>query len=73
MLNAGLHQFTAVIEETCVSAQKEAALVKVMDKMEADWASMVFGTKQWRTGRILAVNPPIFLSLKSLLIWKARY
>jgi len=54
MLECGLHNYTAQIEDTCVSAQKEAALVKVLDKMESDWDGMVFGTKDWRSGQILA-------------------
>ena len=46
MVEAGLVKFTVQIEDICVSAQKEAALVKVLDKMEEDWAPMIFETKE---------------------------
>ena len=40
--------------DTCVAASKEAALEKALTKMEGNWADAEFGTKEWRTGRILA-------------------
>ena len=43
-----------LIEDTCVAASKEAALEKALSKMEGNWADAEFGTKEWRTGRILA-------------------
>ena len=43
-----------LIEDTCVAASKEAALEKALSKMEGNWSDAEFGTKEWRTGRILA-------------------
>ena len=44
------------IEDICVSASKEYGLQIAMDKMEAEWKSMIFDTKEYRTSgtRMLA-------------------
>ena len=54
MLALNLQHHVAAIEDTCVAASKENALEKNMDKMEAAWANMEFGTKEWRGSRILS-------------------
>ena len=54
LMDIGLNHYVHLIEDTCVAASKEAALEKALSKMELNWADAEFGTKEWRTGRILA-------------------
>ena len=56
MLELGLQHHVKAIEDICVSASKEYGLQLAMDKMEKEWATMVFDTKEYRqTGtRILS-------------------
>ncbi|CAM9242983.1 unnamed protein product [Ectocarpus fasciculatus] len=56
LLDAGLQNFCAEIEETCVAASKEYSLENNMNIMEEEWSGLVFETKEYRTSgtRILA-------------------
>ena len=54
LMDIGLNHYVHLIEDTCVAASKEAALEKALTKMEGNWSDAEFGTKEWRTGRILA-------------------
>ncbi|KAF0700736.1 Aste57867_8791 [Aphanomyces stellatus] len=49
MLDAGLHKFTAQIEDICVGAAKEYSLEQALDKMEREWEGVEFHTKPYRT------------------------
>ncbi|KDO23984.1 hypothetical protein SPRG_10681 [Saprolegnia parasitica CBS 223.65] len=49
MLDAGLHKFTAQIEDICVGAAKEYSLEQALDKMEHEWEGVEFHTKPYRT------------------------
>ncbi|OQR93149.1 dynein heavy chain [Achlya hypogyna] len=49
MLDAGLHKFTAQIEDICVGAAKEYSLEQALDKMEREWQGIEFHTKPYRT------------------------
>eukprot|EP00903_Cladosiphon_okamuranus_P016611 g15323.t1 len=56
LLDAGLQNVCADIEETCVAASKEYSLENNMNTMEKEWSGLVFETKEYRTSgtRILA-------------------
>ena len=56
MTEIGLQNYVKEIEDICVSASKEYGLQIAMDKMEAEWKSMIFDTKEYRTSgtRMLA-------------------
>ncbi|CAK4166458.1 unnamed protein product [Aphanomyces euteiches] len=49
MLEAGLQNFTAQIEDVCVGAAKEYSLEQALDKMEREWEGVEFHTKPYRT------------------------
>eukprot|EP00941_MAST-03F_sp_MAST-3F-sp1_P004511 g4511.t1 len=48
MTEVGLQNYTAAIEETCITAVKEYSLEKAMDKMEEEWQGMVFELTAYR-------------------------
>lgn len=49
LISLGLQNFTKEIEETCISASKEYSLGVSLTKMEDEWKSMVFDTKEYRS------------------------
>ena len=57
MINYGLHNHVEAITDTCINASKEFSLEQAMDKMEEEWAPMVFGSKAWKdTGTFILTS-----------------
>lgn len=48
VVELGLHDHVASIEEVCVAANKEYSLEKAMDKMEVEWEGLSFVCKPYR-------------------------
>ena len=57
MINYGLHNHVEAITDTCINASKEFSLEQAMDKMEEEWAPMIFGSKAWKdTGTFILTS-----------------
>ena len=70
MMEIGLQNYTKEIEDICVSASKEFGLQIAMNKMEAEWAEMIFATKEYRTSgtRILSSIDEIQMLLDDQIV-----